>query len=88
MFFLSFSLRTRQPPVSAFCARVHARLLLFRLQEKMAAISPTERHIVPYVAYFSSAISFKLEACWRPEEHLKMLLSATQRRHPYISRGG
>lgn len=37
----------------------------------MAAISPTESHVVPYVAYFSANISFMLGAFGRQrsEEH-------------------
>lgn len=49
--------------ISILCMHTCAHLLLFRLQGRMAAISPAESHIVSYVAYFSLDISFMPGAC-------------------------
>lgn len=76
---------------SAHAARrfLYARLLLFRSQGKMAAISPTESRVVPYVAYFSAKISSVLGAFGRrgSEEHSSASANVAPRCHPYISRG-
>lgn len=58
-------------PTAVLCILcTHARApSSFQTARKDGCYRPTESHIVPYVAYFSSSISFLLGACGRLEEH-------------------